>query len=178
MTDSPTPLPPPADRAAWKRLARLAETPERPEGWKVHRPGLAVFVLGLVVFGTIGGVCLVVTIAEGPLLCPVAGAAIFLTFAGFCVANLVLAPRQFVLLAPEWIFVGRPVASPLLLAWTEVGGVDLSIAKNPRQTRETHGSITIRRVEGEPVRIGGFEPDHLRVVHEEMRTYWQAASRS
>ncbi len=171
---TPDPLPSAGDRRAWNRLARLAETADRPEGWKVHRPGAGVYALGLVVFGLTGGACLMVTAVEGPILCPLAGAVLFLSLAAFCLSSLVLQPRHYLLLAPEWLFVSRPLAPSLLLAWTDVRGIELRMSKNPRQTKDTHGTIAIRRDAGE-VRIDGFEPDHLRFVHEELTAYWRAS---
>lgn len=165
--------PPVEDRRAWRALAARIERGEGPEGWRLHRPGLAVYVAGALVFGAIGVTGFLLLLVEGLGLCPAIGAVLFVPLAGYCLASIALVPRSFLLLSPAWLYVGRALRAPLLVRWSDLEESDLRVATNARGTRETFGVVRLLLADGQEIKIDQFEIDHLRLVHREIEAFRQ-----
>lgn len=173
--DPPAEIPPAADRAAWRELARRIDGGRGPPGWKVHRPEIGVFVAGAVVFGAIGVVAVLAMVHSGSSACTLIAAVLCLGVAGLSSGFLALSPRLYVVLSPGGILYSRPVQSPVWIPWEKVVSVELGISKNPRETRENYGVVFLRyeTPSGEPGKlwIDAFSTGHVRVLHAEISEY-------
>ncbi|MBI4617387.1 MAG: hypothetical protein HY720_27500 [Planctomycetes bacterium] len=178
--DAPLEVPDPADRGAWKGLARSVERGEGPAGWTLHRPALGVYGLSFLVFSGGGALCLALAFLGGagsglPPTCTLVACSISLAIGGLCLPPLLWRYRFAVVLAPGFLYASYLYKRPLVIPWDQIRRLELGVSKNARGTRETYAVIAVEYEDdtgaGLTAKIGNFALEEAKAVHADMTRY-------